>query len=220
MHIADARGFLRAGHALHDLVVFAQGASFAAGNAGVQAVAEDYGATVDALRDAHARLAPGGVVAITGWDKEPPRDALKLFATAVAAWREMGEPAPAASLAVLRNWDAWTLVARRGAFTPAEIARARTFADDNGFDLVYVPGMRASEANRIHRLPRDDAALGARALLSPDAMGFVRAYKFDIAPARDDRPYFANFFRWSALPELWRLRAQEIGRASCRERVL
>ncbi|NUS61126.1 MAG: SAM-dependent methyltransferase [Lysobacter sp.] len=207
IHRADARAFLRADRERHDLIVFAQGASFAAGNAGVQAVAEDYGATVEALRDARDRLAEGGVVAITGWDKAPPRDALKVFATAVEAWRD-ADADPAASIAMLRNWDAWTLVAKRGAFTPNDIARIRAFADAQGFDLVHVPGIRANDANRIHVLPRDDAFLGAQALLSTRNATFLRDYKFDIAPARDDRPYFANFFRWSTLPELWRLRAQ------------
>jgi len=205
IHLADARAFLRADDTRHDLIVFAQGPSFAAGNAGVQAVAEDYGATVEALRDARARLADSGVVAITGWDKAPPRDALKVFATAVEAWRDAD---PAASIAMLRNWDAWTLIAKRGALTDHEVARIRAFADTQGFDLVHVPGIRAHDANRIHVLPRDDAFLGAQALLSTRNAAFLRAYKFDIAPARDDRPYFANFFRWSTLPELWRLRAQ------------
>jgi hypothetical protein len=36
----------------------------------------------------------------------------------------------------------------------------------------------------------------------------VRDYKFEIAPATDDRPYFSHFFRWRSLPELWRLREQ------------
>ncbi|MCC8362955.1 hypothetical protein LK996_07685 [Lysobacter sp. A6] len=205
VRIADARGFLRHDRARYDLIVFAQGTSFAAGSAGVQAVAEDYGATVEALHDARERLAEGGIVAITAWDKQPPRDALKVFATAAEAGRDAD---PAASIAMLRNWDAWTLIAKRGAFTSEEVGRIRAFADAQGFDLVHVPGIRANDANRIHVLPRDDAFLGAQELLSPRAHAYIRDYKFDIAPARDDRPYFANFFRWSTLPELWRLRAQ------------
>jgi hypothetical protein len=57
-------------------------------------------------------------------------------------------------------------------------------------------------------MARDEAATGAKALLSSDARTYIDRYKFDIAPARDDRPYFASFFRWSTLPELWRLRGQ------------
>lgn len=213
VHVADARGYVRAGAARHappyDLIVLAAGASAAASGAGVHAVAEDYAVTVEALRDYHARLAPGGLLAVTRWEKQPPRDALRLFATAVAALRADGVRAPAAQLAAIRNWDAATLLLRRGEFTTGETARLRAFADAWSFDPVHFPGMRADEGNRFHVLARDEARAGARALLAPrTAAEYITAYKFDIAPVTDDRPYFGNFFRWSTLPELWRLRAQ------------
>lgn len=208
VHVADARGFARASRARYDLIVLAAGGSAAAGGAGVQAVAEDYAATVEALRDYHALLAPGGVLAITRWEKQPPRDALRLFATAVAALRAEGADAPGRQLAAIRNWDAGTLLMRRGAFTTGEIARLRGFIDQYAFDPVHFPGMRADEGNRSHALARDESRAGAAALLSPRWAHYLEAYKFDIAPVTDDRPYFGNFFKWSTLPELWRLRAQ------------
>ena len=208
LHVADARGFVRASRARFEVIVLAPGSSFAAGGAGVQAVAEDYAATVEALRDDYARLAPDGLLAITRWEKQPPRDALKLFATAVAALRAEGVAAPGLQLVMLRNWDASTLLLKRGAFDAAAITRVRAFADDAGFDLVHVPGLRAKEGNRFHVLARDETQRGAAALLSSRAADYITAYKFDIAPARDDRPYFGNFFKWATLPELWRLRAQ------------
>jgi hypothetical protein len=206
--VADVRGFVRADRARYDLVVLGPAASFAAGSAGVQAVAEDHALTVEALRDYYARLAPGGMLAVTRWEKQPPRDLLKLFATAVAALRAEGVRAPGASLVAIRNWDAATLVLKRGGFTRGDIARVRAFADVHGYDLVHHAGLRADDANRFHQLPRADAYLGAQALLSPRAEAYLRDYKFAIAPARDDRPYFGNFFKWATLPELWRLRAQ------------
>ena len=207
-HIADTRGFVRATTARFDLIVLASSASSAAGSAGVQAVSEDFASTIDAWRDLHARLAPGGLLAITRWEKQPPRDALKAFATAIAALRAAGVADPGAGLAMIRNWDAWTLVMARDALTPKDIAVLRRFADDEGFDLVFHAGLAAADTNRFHRLARDDVFLGARALLSPDANAYLHAYKFDITPTGDDRPYFANFFRWTTLPELWRLRTQ------------
>jgi len=208
VRVADMRGFIRATTERYDLIVLGQGGSFASGSAGVTAVAEDYAATAQALRDDYARLAPGGLLAITRWEKQPPRDALKLFATAVAALRAEGVRNPGAQLAMIRNWDASTLLLKRGAFTAGEIARLRRFVDEFSFDPVHYPGMRAGEANRHHVLARAEAFIGAGELLSPRAPAYRDAYKFDITPATDDRPYFANFFRWATLPELWRLRAQ------------
>jgi hypothetical protein len=208
VHVADARGFVRASRARYDLIVLAQGNSFAAGGAGVQATAEDYGLTVEAMRDAYGRLAPAGLIAITRWEKQPPRDVLKLFATAVATLRAEGVRDPGAQLVAIRNWDAATLLLGRGAFDASQVSRVRDFIDAQGFDPVHYPGMRAQEAGRFHAVAGNEESAGARALLSPAAADYLDAYKFDIAPARDDRPYFGNFFKWATLPELWRLRAQ------------
>jgi hypothetical protein len=210
VHVADARAFVRQHRGQHDLIVLAVGGggSFAATGAGVHAVAEDYALTAEAFGDYLAQLAPGGVLVVTRWEKQPPRDALRLFATAVAALRAAGVDDPGAHLLAIRNWDAGTLLLGRDAFTTQELARARAFADEMGFDLVHAPGMSADEANRFHQLAHDQSHAGAQALLSPQAREYLRAYKFDIAPVGDDRPYFGNFFKWSTLPELWRLRVQ------------
>lgn len=208
VHVADIRGFARASRERYDLIVLAHGGSATAGSAGVQAVVEDYAVTVQALRDYHARLMPGGLLAITRWEKQPPRDALKLFATAAVALRADGAREPARQLAVIRGWDAGTLLLKRDAFDARAIARLRAFADEWEFDPVHYPGMRADEANNHHVLARDEAQAGAPALLSAHPQPYLDAYKFAITPASDDRPYFGNFFKWETLPELWRLRAQ------------
>lgn len=208
LHIAEARAFVRGASRRYDLVVLGSGESLAAGGAGVQAASEQYGLTVQALRDYLRRLRPGGVVAITRYGKQPPRDELKLFATAIAALRSQGVRDPAAHLAAIRAWDAGTLVVARDPLSAGAVLRIRRFAQAQGFDLVHYPGMRAGEANRHNLLERDWFAEGAAALLSSSSGNLLRDYKFDIAPATDDRPYFGNFFRWRTLPELWRLRAQ------------
>ena len=51
----------------------------------MQALNESYLYTVEALRQYLARLAPGGLLAITRWIRSPPRDSLKLAATALDA---------------------------------------------------------------------------------------------------------------------------------------
>src|SRR5204863_144259 len=44
--------------------------------------------------------------------------------------------------------------------------------------------------------------------LGPEREAFFDRYKFDIAPATDDRPFFFQFLKWRTLPELLRLKDQ------------
>ncbi|MFC3550641.1 hypothetical protein ACFOLC_06380 [Lysobacter cavernae] len=207
VHAAEPRAFARASRARYDLIVLVAGDSFAGSGAGVQAAAEQYALTVEALRDYLARLAPGGTLAITRWSKQPPRDELKLAATAIAALRGEGM-APGARLVAVRNWDASTWLVQHDRFAAPELAAMRAFADAQGFDPVFAPGLRSDQANRFHVPERPTLYAGVQALLSSRARDYLRDYRFAVAPARDDRPYFGDFFRWRSLPALWRLREQ------------
>jgi hypothetical protein len=206
--VAEPRAFVRSTARRYDLIVLAGGDSFAGSGAGVQAASEQYALTVEAVRDYLSRLAPKGMVAVTRWSKQPPRDELRLFATAITALREEGVLQPGAQLAGIRNWDASTWLLARRPFDAAEKNALQEFATANGFDPVHVPGIRNDPEERFHVLDAPYLFEGTHALLSSRAADYLRDYRFDIVPVRDDRPYFANYFRWRSLPELWRLREQ------------
>ena len=200
VHAGAPRDFARGTRARFDVVAFGSEDSLAGSSAGVQAASEQYALTVEALRDYLRVLVPGGVLVIERYSKQPPRDELKLWAALVAALRASGHVAPERQLLALRNWDASLLLAASAPLTPTQRAAARAFATQQGFELVHAPDAPGPAT------PGDTLALGLRAALSPQAGAFVRDYKFAIAPATDDAPYFAHFFRWRSLPELWRLR--------------
>lgn len=212
VQIDTPRAFLRAASARrepgYDLIVLPLAGSFSDAAAGVQAADEHYAFTVEALREMRARLAPGGLLALGHWQKEPPRDGLRLIATAAAALRAEGVAEPGAHVAAIRSWDLGLVLIAGEPLAPDRIVRLRDFTEQNGFDPVYFPGIRAEEANRFTELARPYGFEGARALLSPAWREFVAGYKFDIRPTHDDAPWFSHFFRWRVLPELWALRAQ------------
>ncbi|QGW63690.1 SAM-dependent methyltransferase [Lysobacter soli] len=206
--IADPRAFVRATAHRYELIVLAGGESFASGGAGVQSASEQYALTVEALRDYLRTLSPRGMLVVTQWSKQPPRDELKLFATAVEALRAEGVRDPVRNVAAIRNWDASTWLFARSAFDAHAVAALTRFAERRGFDVVHAPGARADAQERFHQLDPPTVYDGVQALLSPQSREYIRAYQFDIEPVCDDRPYFGHFFRWRSLPELWRLRAQ------------
>jgi spermidine synthase len=202
VHIGEARGFV-AGHSdRFDLIQVALVDAFGASSAGLYALSESYLYTVEALQEYLDHLEPGGMLAITRWVNLPPRDALKLFATAVEALEHRGAKEPAQQLALVRGWKTATLLVKDGAFARAEITALRAFCRTRSFDVAYYPGIEAGETNRYNVLERPDFYDGALALLGPEREAFLARYKFNIAPANDDRPYFFQFFKWSTLPEL------------------
>ena len=202
LYEAEARGFLSAGEEYYPLIQVSLLDSAAAGAAGVQALSESYLYTREALQAYLRHLTPNGLLAITRWLKLPPRDGLKLFATAVEALRANGVASPARHLLMIRGWNTSTLLLKNGPFTPADISRMRAFCEMRSFDLAYYPGIKQSETNRFNLLAAPYLYQGAMALLGEEAETFIRQYKFHIAPATDDSPYFFNFFKWESLGEI------------------
>jgi spermidine synthase len=209
LHVAEARSSVEASRGRHwDLIQVALLDSFTAAAAGVQALGESTLYTVEALQAYQRHLTPGGLLTITRWLRSPPRDPIKLFATAVLALERVGAETPGDQLAMIHGWDTATLLIKNGSFTATEIAAIRMFAKARSFDVAWYPGMLEAEANRFTRLAQPYLYRAAVALLGPDRQRFLEDYKFYIAPATDDRPYFFRFFKWELLPELWSLRAQ------------
>ena len=206
VHVADARAHVAGSRARYDLIQLALVDAFGASAAGLTALAESYLYTVEALGAYLDRLDPGGLLALTRWIDLPPRDLVKLAATAIAALEARGVREPGAHLALIRGWKTGTLLVGKAPLTPVQIERLRAFSRERAFDVAWYPGMRAEEANRYNQLARPYYFEAVSALLGPQRQGFVERYKYRIAPATDDRPFHFHFFRWESLPEWLRLR--------------
>lgn len=208
VHEGEARGFVNASRDRYDLIQVALLDSFGVASAGLYGLSESYLYTVEALQIYLSRLTPDGILGITRWLTLPPRDSLKLFATAVAALEQAGISNPAARLVMIRGWKTVTLLVKNSDFTVSEIAAVKEFSRARSFDLAYYPGMHPEEANRYNLLEQSYFYEGAAALLGPQRQDFLDRYKFYIEPATDDRPYFFRFFKWDAAAELFALRQQ------------
>ena len=208
LHIAEARGFLTTTPRRYDLVQLAMVQAAGASAAGLHALNESYIYTVEALQTYLQRLRPGGYLAITRWAKLPPRDTLKLIATARQALEREGVQSPGEHLVLIRNWQTATLLIKRGPVSGDEVEALRHFAQDRAFDVAYHPGITRESVNRFNVLREPYFYEGTKALLGPRAPSFREDYKFNLRPATDNRPYFFHFMKWSALPELLDLRGQ------------
>ncbi len=193
VHAGEPRAFVAASRDRFDLIQVALPDSFAGALAGAQGAAEGFGFTAEALGRYLGRLAPGGLLALTQWLQVPPRQDLKLFATAAAALEARGVRAPGDHLALVRSWNVATLLVAEAPLSAADLAALRAFGEEHGFDFPWLPGAPLAD---------DLLAQGCRELLGPGRGAFLSIYPFAVAPATDDRPYVAHTFRWRTLPEL------------------
>ena len=208
VHIAEARSFVSRSRDRFGLISMSPADSFGVSAAGGYALNESYLYTVEAFLGYYRILEPSGMISVTRWLKNPPRDCLKLFATVVTALEKAGVEDPGKNMLFIRSWKTGTLLVKKGAFTIAETDAARAFCRKRSFDIAYCPDVRPGEVNRFNMLPEPYYYNGALALLGDERDEYLKSYKFDIRPPTDDRPYFFHFFKWRTLPEILSLRGE------------
>ncbi len=202
LHVAEARQFLAHVPESYDLVSLSLIDSLGMATGGMGALSESGLYTVEALALYLNRLTPGGLLAVTRWLRVPPRDSLKLVATAADALAKLGVDDSASRIAVIRGLMTTTLIVKREPLSPDDLGRIRAFCHSRRFDIGYLPGAARDEVNRFNVLDRPYLFEGATALLGPGRRDFLERYKFDLRPATDDRPFFHHFLTWQAFRDL------------------
>lgn len=203
---ADLRSLLLGSERSWDIVDISGIAGASRTIGGIYAAQTSYLLTVEAFRAYLDALAPGGTLTVTMPLQYPPRNLLKLAATARRALELEGLDW-AGRVAVLRSWSDGTLLVRKQPFGEEELAALREFSRRMLFDLVYLPGIAPDEVNRYTVV---EDALYARYVerVLRDDRAFFGDYPFTVRAPTDHRPYFSYFFRPLRMPSLFR----EMGR--------
>ena len=162
--------------------------------------------TVEAIEVYLNKLKINGILSITSWIKIPPRNSLKFFATIIKSLNEENLNLSKKNLMMIRSWKTTTLILKNGPITEKDINTLKLFCQNRAFDLVYYPGIKQNEVNRYNLLEKPFFYESTSQLLSNDRDNFIKNYKFNIEPSLDNSPFFYNFFKWSSLPELLKLR--------------
>jgi spermidine synthase len=167
---------------------------------GAYSLTENYLYTVEAFGDYVRALEPGGVLLVTRWLQTPPSESARLFATMATALRRSGRE-PAQHLVAFRTLRTMTVLATERPLSAGETETIREFLRTRAFDTVYLPGIQPDDVNRYQVLPEDVYHQLFMALLD-DPAAIFEAYRFDIRPTTDDRPFFFHFFKWRQTPEI------------------
>lgn len=205
VHNDEARGYLATNNKTYSLLDLSLLDAFGASATGLYSMNENYLYTEQAIQEYMNHVSPGGYLAVTRWTKMPPRDEAKLLATVVGALKKSGEQQPGRRLMVIRGWQTSTLLVKNGIVSADEIERLKQFCAERSFDPVYYPGIPEAESNRYNIQPQPYLYQAAIALTGDHGQAFIDAYKFNIEPATDDKPYLFHFFKWRSLPEILQL---------------
>jgi hypothetical protein len=155
---------------------------------------------VQAFGDYLAALDDDGLLLITRWLQTPPSESLRTFAMLAQAMRE-AEHDPARQIIAYRTMRTMTFIAGARPFADAEIQTVRAFLQAQNFDGVLYPGIAKEELNRYNMLPQAAYHNLFRDILQAPQETYA-AYRFDIRPASDDRPFFFHTFKWRQTPQI------------------
>ncbi len=203
----DVRSFIKTGGAQFDIIDIPETAGYLQTVGGIYSADTSYLLTVEAFQDYLGGIGKDGVVSASLPLKQPPRNLLKLAATAKEALsREHLDVTE--NLVVLRSWQFGTLLVKKVPFTGPEIEKIKSFCSSMAFDLVFYPGMKQKEANRF-TIVQDAAYYRNTGRILTEGRRFVKNYLFNIRPSTDTRPYFSYFIRPGKIPYLFRTTGKE-----------
>ena len=183
--VEDGRAFVRRSAEKYQVLQATLVDTWASTAAGAFALSENNLYTTDAFHDYLTHLTDDGILAITRWGFDPPRESLRLISLAMVALRDLGETDPARHILVGREFSAnlagWgardtVLIARRP-FRAEDISRARKAMSLSHMEAIYLPD---------ELIPNAFTEL----LRTPDPAGYQHRYPFDISPVTDNRPFF------------------------------
>jgi len=172
---------------------------------GSAALNQGYFFSIDSVKEYLAHLTARGVLIIARKLLLPPSDSLRLWATAYEALKAAGIENPEKHIALLRNWDTYTLLIFRSPLLVRE--RLMAFAGERNFDLVFVPDIDPKLANHyaVFDEPYHFLEINQmfRSYKSGQKAQYFKAYPLDVAPQTDDRPFPARILKWHRLTELY-----------------
>ena len=197
----SGRVFVRQpGRGRFDLVVVSLNDPHRPVTSGAYTLTENYAYTIEAFADYLDALDEDGLLVVTRWLQTPPSESVRTFGALAAALRAAGHD-PAEHLLAFRTLRTMTILAAPRPLDEAQIETARTFLGERNYDPVHFSGIRPDELNRHNVL--EDAAyhrLFTRVLEAPAET--YAAYRFDVRPPTDDRPFFFHYFKWRQTPEI------------------
>src|SRR6476660_8509510 len=184
IHVTDGRSFVRNAKQRFDVVQMTLVDTWASTAAGAFALSENSLYTVEAFQEYFEHLKPDGMIAITRWEFQQPREALRVVSVAMEALHRLGVENPAKNFIVVSEGDLdedglpVVVLAKKSAFTQQE---------ENAIEnhLSRYPNLVALYQPSD---PGDNPF--SNLIVSNNSSKFARQYAYNVAPVNDNAPFF------------------------------
>lgn len=175
---------------------------------GTAALNQNHLFTVGSLKSCLEHLSSQGVLIVSRKLLLPPADSLRLWSSAYESLKMMNAANPGQHIAMLRNWDTFTLIVSLSPLGP-RAEKLEDFARQWNFDLVYLPVLSEALANRYSMFDQPFHFLEinrlARAYETGEQNGYFTEYFLDVKPQTDDRPFPSRFLKWSGFKKSYQV---------------
>ncbi|MFW6106254.1 MAG: hypothetical protein ACOC5H_02690 [Desulfovermiculus sp.] len=200
---ADPRNFLHQNTKKFDIIHLGGTEALSAASGGTRSLHENYLLTNEGFQLCLNSLSPNGLLTATTGTQTPPRDSIKLLATATEALEDLGTAEPSSHLALFSNYLAATVLASKNRFS-SDMGRKLTKACNAlRLDRQWHPlADRKEKDQQIHTDAGQDGSYlqdAAAMLFSDHRDQLYDQWVYNIRPATDQSPYFHNFFKWESL---------------------
>ncbi|MDP3158404.1 MAG: hypothetical protein Q8N31_00185, partial [Reyranella sp.] len=146
----DGRLYVAGTRNRYDIIDLSLADSAGLSSPGGFSIVEKYSYTREAMSAYMRALSPGGILSVTMWNKEePPKSVLKLYATMVAAARDVaknqgdgGKDVAQKFYVVSSYLSTATVLYKRDGFSPQEVAELNAHTKAMSFDEIYYPGLK------------------------------------------------------------------------------
>lgn len=184
MHVTDGRSYLRATPEQFDVVQMTLVDTWASTAAGAFALSENNLYTVEAFEEYFNHLKPDGMIAITRWEFQHPREALRVVSVAMEALHRLGVSNPA------RNFIVASLGSLDEDGIPVVVLAKRTPFSSEEEDAVATHCERYSELDPLYLPTAPGQNPFAELIASNDPHAYARGYAYNVTPVSDNAPFF------------------------------
>jgi hypothetical protein len=196
IHVTDGRSFVRNASQQFDVLQMTLVDTWASTSAGAFALSENSLYTVEAFREYFEHLKPDGMIAITRWEFQQPREALRVVSVAMQALHELGVADTRNNFIVVAEGrlDAdgipVVVLAKKTPFTMEEQSLVREdIATHPRLFSSYVPSDTHTVTSGQDRYSANANSFTELIQLN-DPQRFAAHYPYDVSPVTDNVPFF------------------------------